>query len=84
MLYCRLLNPLLIGFMAGLNIRGSCKLSDNQSELIKEPYTCERLTQIRNGYKLLTTPQEALIFNFSDPEVKLNTSCLHHILICLI
>ena len=62
--------------MAGINIRGSCKLSDNQSELIKEPYTCERLAQIRNGYKLLTTPQEALLFNFSDPEVKLNTPCL--------
>lgn len=77
MLYCRLLNPLLIGFMASIIIRGSCKLSDDQSELIKEPYTCERLTQIRNGYKLLTTPQKALIFNFSDPEVKLNTSCLH-------
>ena len=76
MLYCRLLNPFLIGFMAGINIRGSCKLSDNQSELIKEPYTCERLAQIRNGYKLLTTPQEALLFNFSDPEVKLNTPCL--------
>lgn len=38
-------------------------------ELTREPYTCERLTQMRGGYTPLTTPTPVLQFDFTDPEV---------------
>ncbi len=35
----------------------------------KDPYTCERLTQIRGGYRALTHSCVALQFDFNHPEV---------------
>ena len=40
-------------------------------ELTREPYTCERLTHIRGGYRALTASSPALQFDFNDPEVQL-------------
>lgn len=37
--------------------------------LAKEPYTCERLCNIRGGYQQLTSAVIALKFDFLDPEV---------------
>lgn len=39
-------------------------------QFTKEPYTCERLTQIRGGYRPLTKSFVALHFDFCNPEVQ--------------
>ena len=39
------------------------------SGLAREPYTCERLSHIRGGYKNLTDSCTALQFDFTDPLV---------------
>ena len=41
------------------------------SRLGKEPYTCERLSHIRGGYKSLSDSCTALQFDFTDPQVGL-------------
>lgn len=41
-------------------------------QLAREPYTCERLTQIRGGYRPLTRSCVALYFDFCNPEVCTN------------
>ena len=46
--------------------------STSGKALTKEPYTCERLTQIRGGYRALTAAFPVLHFDFTNPEV---TSC---------
>ena len=63
-------------------LEGSCKALDGDStsaavgppnvkspELTRDPYTCERLTQIRGGYTRLTTTHPVLRFDFTNPEV---------------
>ena len=69
--------------MAGLSLdsvqfEGSCKISEgdyklrqSKSELTVEPYTCERLRQIRGGYRPLTHSCAVLNFDFTNPEVML-------------
>lgn len=42
--------------------------------LVHEPYTCERLTQVREGYKPLTGVHKILEFDFSNPEIPLPVS----------
>ena len=39
-------------------------------QLTREPYTCERLTQIRGGYRPLTKSFVALHLDFCNPEVQ--------------
>ena len=43
--------------------------SSSGKELTREPYTCERLTQIRGGYRALTAASPVLQFDFTNPEV---------------
>ena len=38
-------------------------------EFTRDPYTCERLTQIRGGYTPLTSAVPVLRFDFTNPEV---------------
>ena len=69
----------------GIALEGSCKgacetepggqvgrgtsMKGRVSELCKEPYTCERLNCIREGYRELTGSCAALEFDFTDPMV---------------
>ena len=46
--------------------------SPSGKELTREPYSCERLTQIRGGYKALTAASPVLQFDFTNPEVESN------------
>ena len=75
--------------LGGLILEGSCKtaqggyrlgatkpLSDVEEQLVREPYTCERLTQIRGGYRALTGSCVALQFDFCNPEVSNGTDVL--------
>ena len=48
--------------------RSSFKTSSDK-ELSREPYTCERLSQIRGGYRPLTADRPVLEFDFTNPEV---------------
>ena len=64
-----------------VSLEGSCKMESNcgrgvtsakpssSKELTKDPYTCERLTQIRGGYTPLTSPVPVLQFDFTNSEV---------------
>ena len=61
-----------------VSLEGSCKVLEGTSgksssgkELTREPYTCERLTQIRGGYRALTAASPVLQFDFTNPEVHL-------------
>lgn len=81
--YCiifRLVNPQFLSLTNGLHIIGSCKFNDAQTSLVEEPYTCERLSLIRGSFKYLSSPQVALSFNFSDPQVYItnNISLIMH------
>ena len=42
---------------------------ESADRLISEPYTCERLSYTRGGYKDLTGSCAALQFDFTDPQV---------------
>ena len=61
-----------------VSLEGSCKMESScgrgtkpssGKELTRDPYTCERLTQIRGGYTPLTSPVPVLQFDFTNPEV---------------
>ena len=81
---CRLIRSEVGGILVKpISLEGSCKapegalsIADGRSPsgkvLIREPYTCERLTQIRGGYRALTAASPMLQFDFTNPEVELN------------
>ena len=81
---CRLICSEVGGILVKpISLEGSCKalegalrVADSRSpsgkELTREPYTCERLTQIRGGYRALTTASPVLQFDFTNPEVESN------------
>ena len=68
----------------GISLEGSCKGQDDSSQeeeegnqerkreragLYPEPYTCERLSSVRGGYRELTGSCAALKFDFTNPQV---------------
>ena len=71
----RLLRAQLAGVRVdGMVLEGSCKLLEDGCcgagrTLEPEPYTCERLAVVRNGFRALTTPTVAMTFDFDTPEV---------------
>lgn len=89
-LSCRFLTREMGGLtLGGLTLEGSCKTAqgeyrlgaakphlDMEEQLVREPYTCERLTQIRGGYRPLTGSYMALQFDFCNPEVRYGTTGL--------
>lgn len=48
----------------------SGKKTSSHKGLSREPYTCERLTQIRGGYQRLSAAIPVLQFDFTNPEVR--------------
>lgn len=70
--------------LAGVVLEGSCRAvaggngtrgvrgeaAGGARALGREPYTCERLSCIRGGYRPLTEPRVILQFDFGDPEVR--------------
>ena len=81
----RLLSQEVAGISFGSQqLEGSCKAAEGKSlsdtsflssnvggpALTKEPYTCERLSQIRGGFRALTQSQQVLKFDFDNPEVR--------------
>ena len=80
--YYRLLSSEVAGVrFDGVTLEGSCRTVEGEyrvgrtpttaasDQLAREPYTCERLTQIRGGYRALTPSCTALHFDFSNPKV---------------
>ena len=81
----RLLSSHISGLdLSSVEVEGSDKTSDANGTtaalpldaqhrgvfpLVHEPYTCERLAQVRGGYLALTGVHKILEFDFSDPEV---------------
>jgi len=43
--------------------------SHNENSCIREPYTSEKLSRLRSGYKLLSTPSSVVKFNFNNQQV---------------
>ena len=83
--HLRLLSREVAGLSFGSRqLEGSCKAAEGKSlsdtpslsssvggaALTKEPYTCERLAQIRGGFRALTRGQQVLEFDFDNPEVR--------------
>jgi type II protein arginine methyltransferase len=78
---CRLVHSEVGGIhVKPTSLEGSCKASEGAlsvangrspsgKELTREPYTCERLTQIRGDYRALTAASPVLQFDFTYPEV---------------
>ena len=65
--------------------RESRRERERVSGLDREPYTCERLSCIRGGYKSLTDSCAALQFDFTDPQASmlyLHTTKIHALLVC--
>ncbi|KAL5493356.1 hypothetical protein EMCRGX_G014525 [Ephydatia muelleri] len=86
----RLLSSHISGLdLSSVEVEGSDKTSDANGTtaalpldaqhrgvfpLVHEPYTCERLAQVRGGYLALTGVHKILEFDFSDPEIPLPES----------
>ena len=62
--------------------RKSGRERERVSGLDREPYTCERLSRIRGGYKSLTDSCAALQFDFTDPQVSMLYLHTTIILVC--
>ena len=59
--------------LSSVTLEGTCQASPTsaarQKRLVREPYTCERLCQVRGGFTQLTEAVASMEFDFSNPEV---------------
>ena len=55
---------------------GPCSRDSQYHSSATEPYTSERLSRLRAGYKLLSSPSSAVKFDFNSPRVSDDLSVL--------